>query len=546
MSDKELFNKEPVPYQVLARKYRPGTFQDLCGQEHIAIPLRNSILRNRIGHAYIFSGLRGVGKTSAARIFAKALNCLNFHQGEPCGECVNCKDITRGASLAVREIDAASYNSVENIREIIESLRSIPPSSCPYKVYLIDEVHMLSNAAFNAMLKSLEEPPPKTIFILATTEPHKIPETVLSRCQHYIFRPITSTKIKERLLQVVNQEKIIVSSEALSTISRIADGSMRDAQSMLDKAISFVEGEINDSDISLLFGVVNREKFFQLSDKILSCDVSHALAIATEIGKMASSATMLLKDFVEYWRDIFLVKFLTQEQLSLRSHLEKSEINRISELVDSCDGNDIQDLFSIARKGCDVAVRSFQPTYCFEALVVQMAGRQKITDFVPLLESLKSLTTSLKSGSSTVGNIATAKLSLAKNVATSKSEIKINFIDSIGWDKFVKYVSESGMLMLYEHLMKTVFKECISSRIVIGCDAFTRNYLEQNSSKILDLLGNMTGRNSSDWSLKMIDEKLPQIKTTKKLEILEKREIPADHPVIKTIQSVFPGSRIVG
>ncbi|MCB0337324.1 MAG: DNA polymerase III subunit gamma/tau, partial [Bdellovibrionales bacterium] len=199
-----------MSYLVIARKYRPGTFEAVLGQEHVTRTLANSIKRDRIAHAYVFAGPRGVGKTSSARVLAKALNCEHGPTDSPCGECAPCKDIAEGRCLAVREIDGASHNSVDNVRELIDSFRSLPPPGCRYKVYIIDEVHMLSTSAFNALLKSLEEPPPHTVFILATTELHKIPETVLSRCQRHDFRPMSIQAIEGNLRAVAEAEQISI------------------------------------------------------------------------------------------------------------------------------------------------------------------------------------------------------------------------------------------------------------------------------------------------------------------------------------------------
>lgn len=231
-----------MSYSALYRKFRPQTFDEVKGQDHIVTTLKNQIRNHRLGHAYLFCGTRGTGKTTVAKILAKAVNCEHPIDGEPCGECETCKSITEGSSLNVIEIDAASNNGVDNIREIKEQVQ-YSPATGKYKVYIIDEVHMLSIGAFNALLKTLEEPPEYVIFILATTEVHKIPITILSRCQRYDFHRITSNVIKKQLIDLTNQEKVEAEDKALEYIARIADGSMRDALSLLDQCIAFNLGK---------------------------------------------------------------------------------------------------------------------------------------------------------------------------------------------------------------------------------------------------------------------------------------------------------------
>ena len=226
-----------MDYQVSARKYRPGTFDDVIGQPHVVQTLVNSIATKRIAQAYLFSGTRGVGKTTVARILAKALNCEQGTTGTPCGTCSNCLEIAQGTSVDVMEIDGASNTSVDDVREIRENVK-FAAFRGKYRVYIIDEVHMLSNSAFNALLKTLEEPPPHVVFIFATTEIHKIPVTILSRCQHYNFRRIARTEIVERLRHVVDQDKIMIEERSLMALARASEGSMRDGLSLLDQAVA--------------------------------------------------------------------------------------------------------------------------------------------------------------------------------------------------------------------------------------------------------------------------------------------------------------------
>ena len=253
-----------MSYTALYRKFRPSRCEDVKGQEHIVATLQNQIKADRIGHAYLFCGTRGTGKTSVAKIFARAVNCENPIEGSPCGECASCKALAAGAGMNVIEIDAASNNGVDNIREIVDEV-SYSPAEGKFKVYIIDEVHMLSIGAFNALLKTLEEPPSYVIFILATTEVHKIPITILSRCQRYDFRRITIDTITERLRELMEAEEISVEEKALRYVAKTADGSMRDALSLLDQCIAFHFGqELTYDKVLNVLGAVDKEVFSRL------------------------------------------------------------------------------------------------------------------------------------------------------------------------------------------------------------------------------------------------------------------------------------------
>lgn len=297
-----------MAYTALYRKFRPGGFQDVKGQDHIVVTLKNQIDANRIGHAYLFCGTRGTGKTSVAKIFAKAVNCEHPIAGSPCGECDTCRNIASGASMNVIEIDAASNNGVDNIREIREEVE-YRPTQGKYKVYIIDEVHMLSIGAFNALLKTLEEPPEYVIFILATTEVHKIPITILSRCQHYDFKRITIDTIADRLQDLMDQEKIEVEEKALRYIAKVADGSMRDALSLLDQCIAFYLGQKLTYDKVLeVLGAVDTEMFSRLLRAVIEQDVVKVLALIEELVMQGRELTQLINDFTWYQRNLLLVK----------------------------------------------------------------------------------------------------------------------------------------------------------------------------------------------------------------------------------------------
>ncbi|MBR5798525.1 MAG: DNA polymerase III subunit gamma/tau [Lachnospiraceae bacterium] len=297
-----------MSYTALYRKFRPDTFEDVKGQEHIVTTLQNQIKAERTSHAYLFCGTRGTGKTTIAKIFAKAVNCMNPKDGSPCGECAICKSISAGSSMNVIEIDAASNNGVDNIREIVDEV-SYSPAEGKYKVYIIDEVHMLSIGAFNALLKTLEEPPGYVIFILATTEVHKIPITILSRCQRYDFKRITIDTIASRIKELTQIEQVEVEDRAVRYIAKTADGSMRDALSLLDQCIAFHFGKKLTYDMVLdVLGAVDTEVFSRLLRVVLDGDVPAAISILEEMVMQGRELTQFVSDFTWYLRNLLLIK----------------------------------------------------------------------------------------------------------------------------------------------------------------------------------------------------------------------------------------------
>lgn len=314
-----------MSYMALYRKWRPSEFEDVKGQEHIVTTLRNQIIHNRVGHAYLFCGTRGTGKTTIAKLFAKAVNCEHPVEGSPCGECAMCKSIASQSSLNVIEIDAASNNGVDNIREIRDEV-NYSPTEGKYKVYIIDEVHMLSPGAFNALLKTLEEPPSYVIFILATTEAHKIPITILSRCQRYDFRRITIDIISDRLQELMEKEKIEVEEKAIRYVAKAADGSLRDALSLLDRCIAFHLGETLTYDMVLdVLGVVDVEQFQNLVEAMESRDTKKVLEEIDTIVWQGKELGQFVMDFTWYLRNLLMLKVTGGQEELLEVSKEKQE-----------------------------------------------------------------------------------------------------------------------------------------------------------------------------------------------------------------------------
>lgn len=297
-----------MSYLALYRKYRPRVFEDVVGQEHIVRTLQNQIKTGRVSHAYLFTGSRGTGKTSIAKIFARAVNCEHTLNGSACMECETCEKIAAGASLNIIEIDAASHNGVDNIREINEEVRYTPAVG-KYKVYIIDEVHMLSTGAFNALLKTLEEPPAHIIFILATTDPQKIPVTILSRCQRFDFKRISAKNIEDRLIEYMEKEKIDIEEPALAYIARLADGGMRDALSILEQCISFYFDEtITVDKVLYLVGAVDSKYFFEMLDAISTYDSKRAIEICDEVNMQGRSIRQFTNDLLVHTRNLLVAK----------------------------------------------------------------------------------------------------------------------------------------------------------------------------------------------------------------------------------------------
>ena len=321
-----------MAYQVLARKWRPQKFADVVGQEHISRTLRNAIVQNRIGHAYLFVGSRGIGKTTSARIFAKALNCEHPQDGEPCCECQSCREIAEGNSLYVIEIDGASHNKVEDIRDIRDNCQFAPVHG-RFKIYINDEVHMLTNQAWNALLKTLEEPPAHVKFLFATTEPHKILPTIISRCQRFDLKRISVPLIAQRLRQIADGEHVHVEESALTAIARAADGGMRDAQSIFDQIIAFCGGlteaeTIREQDVIDVFGLASGVELREIAAGIFTNDINRAMVVLQALADSGRDLERLFGDLINYVRNI-MVACMTKDPGRI---LEVSE----TELADLC------------------------------------------------------------------------------------------------------------------------------------------------------------------------------------------------------------------
>ena len=296
-----------MAYTALYREWRPKTFNDVVGQEHITTTLKNQILNHRIAHAYLFCGTRGTGKTSTAKVFAKALNCLNLQDGEPCNECEMCRKINEGLAIDVTELDAASNNGVDKIRDIIDDVK-YPPQEAKYKVYIMDEVHMLSAGAVNAFLKTLEEPPNNVIFILATTDPQKLPITILSRCQRFDFKRINNNEITARLRKIVDDQNVLADERSLNLIARVSDGAMRDSLSILDQAISMGNGNVDYNTVVSMLGLVTNEHLFNLTNAVIQRSVEKSIGIIEDVIYSGKDIYLFIKDLITHYRNLLMAK----------------------------------------------------------------------------------------------------------------------------------------------------------------------------------------------------------------------------------------------
>lgn len=386
-----------MAYQVIARKWRPQTFDEVTGQEPITRTLRNAIEHQRLHHAYLFSGARGVGKTTSARLLAKALNCHKSKQPTPTpcrsddpDQCSSCREITESRSIDVQEIDAASNTGVDNVREAIIASVGIAPARDRYKVFIIDEVHMLSGAAFNALLKTLEEPPPRVVFIMATTERHKVPETILSRCQQFEFRTIATAKIVERLKLIAKSEGISIPDDALREIARTGEGSMRDAQSALDQVISFAGDKITKDDVEMALGVAGADILKRIIDSIASNKPAEAIAAVDEIVMRGHDLRNFCRDLLAHFRDLLVTKVSGNEELLESAVCEPQELKRQSELFSESDL--VRFFHSLAETETKLRAAT-QPRYQLEIGIVklmELRGVESINEIIQRLAALEN------------------------------------------------------------------------------------------------------------------------------------------------------------
>ncbi|MFA5324123.1 MAG: DNA polymerase III subunit gamma/tau [Smithella sp.] len=390
-----------MEYQVLARKFRPQNFEEVAGQAHVVKTLRNAIAQGRVAHAFLFSGPRGVGKTSVARILSKALNCEKGPTATPCNQCSNCIEITNNSSLDVREIDGASNRGIDEIRELRENVKFAPAAS-RYKIYIIDEVHMLTDPAFNALLKTLEEPPAHVIFIFATTESHKIPATILSRCQCYDFRRIPLKEIIANLGLVASKEGIKISPIALSWIAEAGDGSMRDSQSIFDQVISYAGLDIKDADVEESLGLAARQYLFRLSEAVLRQDAGECLIIQEEAYLAGIDMKFFYQMLLKHFRNLLLVKIAADGSSSF--DIAPEQIEKLKNQVQKISRETLQRYMEILIAEEGNFRRSQEPRMKLETIIVKMAYLAPIIPLGEIISTIENIEQRLQQGLPATGN----------------------------------------------------------------------------------------------------------------------------------------------
>ena len=377
-----------MDFQVSARKWRPQKFSELIGQEHIVRTLHNAIGMDRVAHAYLFSGTRGVGKTTTARLLAKALNCVEGPTAEPCDQCDFCKEIRDGISVDVMEIDGASNNGVGEVRDLIDNIQ-YSTSACRFKVYIIDEIHMLSKAAFNALLKTLEEPPPKVVFIFATTELTKIPETILSRCQCFEFKPLTHQQIINQLKAICENDGIQIDPQSLEEIAKNGAGSMRDAQSLLDQVIAFCGKEIDAGAVESVLGIVGQSALATFIDSVMQKDSAGLLQQVSEVITHGKDLGYFCRDLIEYLRNLMLVKVAGNAEALLSG--QTTHMETLKKQAAAFQPDELQQMFQVLSKAEMEMKRSSLPQILFEMAVLRLMDVRPLQEIDALIDKINRM-----------------------------------------------------------------------------------------------------------------------------------------------------------
>mgnify|MGYP005831373493 CR=1 FL=1 len=536
-----------MAYQVLARRWRPQKFEDVVGQDHVVKTLQNAISSDRIAHAYLFTGVRGVGKTSVARILAKALNCEKGPTPTPDNSCSICNEITAGSSVDVLEIDGASNTGVDDVRELRENVRYMPQAS-RYKIYIIDEVHMLSNAAFNALLKTLEEPPPHIIFIFATTEPQKIPATILSRCQRFDFKRIPREKILESLKNICNSEGVTIDESDLRLIAREAEGSMRDALSLLDQIISFSGKMVQKGEVQKALGVIDRTWVADIAESIIERNSARALEVLAGGYELGYDLKQMLKDLITHFRNMAISRAVADPYPLI--DLPKEEVENIIAQGGKLEPEEIQAVFNILSKAEEQIGRAPDPRLVFEMALLQciqatpLFGVEEVLKRLELLEKrLGEVSNNNPPASHYQGDAGLISEngvpSLFKNTLNSKKN------ESFSWSAFLDIAHERGNHKLCSILENVNFLSYENSTLTLEVD---KNSIEEQELKdkkhqqlISDIVQEITGEQAR---IKLISRTPPPKEEKKNKESDFDRAVKKEakeHPLIKEVENLFGG-----
>ena len=469
-----------MSYEVLARKWRPQVFQDVIGQEHITQTLINAIRTDRLAHAYLFSGARGVGKTSVARILAKAVNCKQGEPGIPCNTCHSCIEITNGSSVDVQEIDGASNRGIDEIRELRENIKYMPSSS-RFRVYIIDEVHMLTVHAFNALLKSLEEPPSHVKFFFATTEPHKIPVTILSRCQRFDFKRIPLVKIVDQLEKISREEGVEIAKSGLTLIAREAEGSMRDAESLLDQVVSYTGSKVDDKDITDILGIIDRDLIFESSRAIIEGSTEKCIEIVDRISNYGYDIKEFNRVLMDQFRNLLVSLIAPQMDLLDMTESDRVEIRQQAEMAGAERLQQSLNLL-IAREE-DLRFTS-HPRLVLETIIIKLCRLGEVLSFDALIKKIEGLEKRLSSFSpdenASVGQLSDPGLGWElEEKREGHAEMLADRPEGLDWDNFLNYLaSKNGPManILKEWRILNLSEDTLE--IAKGDNSFSSSYLD--------------------------------------------------------------------
>lgn len=535
-----------MSYTALYRKFRPLTFNEIVGQEHITRTLKNQIIAGRVGHAYLFNGGRGTGKTSAAKVLARAINCLNPQDGEPCNKCEVCKAALNGSLTDIVEMDAASNNSVEDVRSIREEVNFLP-TVAKYRVYIIDEVHMLSTGAFNALLKTLEEPPAHVKFILATTEPQKLPATILSRCQRFDFKKISNQNIEKRLKFVCDESKIEITPEALKLIAVLSEGAMRDALSILERCVQDGEDKIDEDKIKDLVGIPKLTMVSNIVKAIFDYNVEDAIIEVNSILDSGKDLNNLLWEIIKYIKDILIYK--VTQKLQVYSEAEIIVIKELAEMVTK--ERLLQIIYDLSELENNMKWSS-QKSILFQVEVIKLCSKLSTVSTVESVDNLlenrvKPATVSKQSQSFPQGTVEKEDKEKGqgqnmKNVQTSSNQTTMtgNKVAKIttdtemkNWGKIVGDLKQSGKILLYTNLMNTNAVEINDMTVGIefpnGLTPFAKSVLErpENIQELSRLVSMEYGK---DMRVKVLDGTQNIVKQ-KEAEPIENMASDLDIPI---------------
>jgi len=461
-----------MPHEVFARKWRPQLFEEVIGQEHLTQTLKNALLSDRLAHAYLFSGARGVGKTSVARIFAKALNCRKGQEGNPCNKCSSCIEITNGSSVDVQEIDGASNRGIDEIRNLRENIKYLPSAGI-YRIYIIDEVHMLTLPAFNALLKTLEEPPEHVKFIFATTEPHKVPVTILSRCQRFDFKRIPILKIEEQIKKIIKEEGITISDTGISIIAREAEGSLRDAESLLDQVVSFTGPDVADDQITAVLGIIDRELIYKISQAIIDGDSKLCLEIIDEIYNYGYDIKDFYQEVMHQFRNLIvsvvyhdsshLIDLPDNELIETKKQARQAGMERL-----------LQSLNFLINREVDLRYTN-NPRIALEAILIKLSGLSEYLSFDELIKKVEDIEKRLNKPMVTDHKENVGRDFTKKKYATGKTLTD----DGKKWSEFLRYLTTKNRAMA-NVLKEWKFYTIDANRLELpyGEGSFTGSYFD--------------------------------------------------------------------